>query len=98
MLLKAAQGDMGGKENEQMGVGQDWICFYIEKEYGIEKDEEIGHIVRKNSIEKRGRGGRGGGGEVRGRGGEGEEGEGGRDREFLPRNIPVATGIPMLPF
>ena len=41
---------------------------------------------------------RGGGGEARGRGGEGEEGEGGRDREFLPRNIPVATGIPMLPF
>ena len=82
MLLKATQGVMGGEETEQMGVGQDWICFYIEKEYGIEKDEEIGHIVRKNSIEKRGRGGgeaRGGGeGEGEGRGGEGE---GGRERQ-----------------
>ena len=28
---KTAQGVMGGKENEQMGVGQDWVCFDVER-------------------------------------------------------------------
>ena len=26
--------DVGGEENEQMDVGQDWVCFDVEKEYG----------------------------------------------------------------
>ena len=35
------QGFMGGEENQQMGVGQDWMCFDVEKEYGGEEDEVI---------------------------------------------------------
>ena len=26
---------MDGEENEQMGVGEDWVCFDVEKEYGV---------------------------------------------------------------
>ena len=29
---------MGGEENEQMGVGEDWVCFDVKKEYGGEED------------------------------------------------------------
>ena len=32
---------MDGEENEEMGVGEDWICFDVEKEYGGEEDEVI---------------------------------------------------------
>ena len=38
VLSKTAQGVMGGEENEQMGVGEDWVCFDVEKEYGVEED------------------------------------------------------------
>ena len=30
---------MIGEENEQMSVGQDWVCFDVEKDYGEEEDE-----------------------------------------------------------
>ena len=36
-----AQGVMGGEENEQMGVGEDWVCFDVEKEYDGEEDEVL---------------------------------------------------------
>ena len=36
-----------------MSVGEDWVCFYVEEEYVGEEDEVIGHIVRKNGMEKR---------------------------------------------
>ena len=36
-----AQGVMGGEENEQMGVGQVWVCLYVENEFGGEEDEII---------------------------------------------------------
>ena len=29
---------MGGEENEQMGVGEDLVCFDVEKEYGGERE------------------------------------------------------------
>ena len=64
---------MGGKENEQMGIGQDWVCFDAEKECGG-KDEVLWPHRPKNSTEKIA----GGGGK------EGERGggrEGGRERE-----------------
>ena len=32
---------MDGEENEQMGVGEDWVCFDVEKEYGGEEDDVI---------------------------------------------------------
>ena len=32
---------MGGEENEQMGVGEDWVSFDVEKEYGGEEDEVL---------------------------------------------------------
>ena len=32
---------MDGEENEQMGVGEDWVCFDVEKEYGGEEDEVL---------------------------------------------------------
>ena len=32
---------MGGDENEQIGVGQDWVCFDVEKVYGGEEDEVL---------------------------------------------------------
>ena len=41
MLSKTAQGVMGGEENEQMGVGENWVCSDVEKEYGGEEDEVI---------------------------------------------------------
>ena len=30
---------MDGEENEQMGVGEDWVCFDVEKEYAGDEDE-----------------------------------------------------------
>ena len=41
VLSKTAQGVTGGEENEQMGVGQDWVCFDVEKKYGGEEDEVL---------------------------------------------------------
>ena len=41
VLSKTAHGVMGEEENEQMGVGQDWVCLYVEKEYGGEEDEVL---------------------------------------------------------
>ena len=41
LLSKTAQGVMDGEENEEMGVGEDWVCFDVEKEYGGEEDEVI---------------------------------------------------------
>ena len=41
MLSKTSQGVMGGEENEQMGVGEDWVCFDVEKEHGGEEDEVL---------------------------------------------------------
>ena len=38
-------GLMDGEENEQMGVGQDWVCFDVEKDYG-------GEVVWPQSSEK----------------------------------------------
>ena len=32
---------MEGEEHEQMGVGEDLVCFDVEKEYGGEEDEVI---------------------------------------------------------
>ena len=32
---------MEGEENEQMGVGEDWVCFDVEKEYGGEEDDVL---------------------------------------------------------
>ena len=37
----SAQGVMGGEENEQIGAGEDWVCFDVEKEYGGEEDEVL---------------------------------------------------------
>ena len=37
----SAQGVMGGEENEQIGIGEDWVCFDVEKEYGEEEDEVL---------------------------------------------------------
>ena len=63
---------MGGKENEQMGIGQDWVCFDAEKECGG-KDEVLWPHRPKNSTEKIV------GGREGGRGGR--EGERERERE-----------------
>ena len=41
MLSKTAQSVTGEKENEQMGVGQDWVCFDVEKDCGGEEDEVL---------------------------------------------------------
>ena len=41
MLSKTAQDVMGGEENEQMGVGENWVCSDVEKEYGGEEDEVL---------------------------------------------------------
>ena len=32
---------MEGEENEQMGVGEDWVSFDVEKEYVGEEDEVL---------------------------------------------------------
>ena len=32
---------MDGEENEHMGVGEDWGCFDVEKEYVGEEDEVL---------------------------------------------------------
>ena len=32
---------MEGEEHEQMGVGEDLVCFDVEKEYGGEEDEVV---------------------------------------------------------
>ena len=39
VLSNTALGVMGGEENEQMCVRQDWVCFDVEKEYGGEEDD-----------------------------------------------------------
>ena len=39
-LVKTRQ-PMDGEENEQMGVGEDWVCFDVEKEYVGEEDEVL---------------------------------------------------------
>ena len=41
VLSKTAQGVMCGEENEQMGVGEDWVCCDGENEYGGEEDEVL---------------------------------------------------------
>ena len=38
MLSRTAQSVMDGEGNEQIGVGEDWVCFDVEKEYGGEED------------------------------------------------------------
>ena len=43
---------MDGEENEQMGFGEDWVCFDAEKGYAERKMRFFGHIVRKNGMEK----------------------------------------------
>ena len=40
---------MEGEENEQMGVGEDCVCFDVEKEYGREEDE----VLRPHRPEER---------------------------------------------
>ena len=32
---------MNGEENERMGVGQDRVCFGVEKEHGGEEDDVL---------------------------------------------------------
>ena len=45
---------MDGEENEQMGVGEDWVCFDVEKEYVGEEDEVIWpHRPEERYMEKR---------------------------------------------
>ena len=44
---------MEGEENEQMGVGEDWACFDVDKEYGGEEMRFFGHIIRKNGMKNR---------------------------------------------
>ena len=41
LLLLLLHGVMGGEENDQMGVGQDWVCFDGDKWYGGEEDEVL---------------------------------------------------------
>ena len=53
VLSKTAQGVMGGEENEQMGDGQDLVCFHVKKEYGGEEDEVLWPHRPKNSMVKR---------------------------------------------
>ena len=55
---------MGGEENEQMGVGEDWVCSDVEKEYGGEEDEVLWPL---NGMEKRLMQGKVGGKRRRGR-------------------------------
>ena len=43
---------MDGKENEQMGVGEDWVCFDVEKEYGGEEDEVLWPHRREERYEE----------------------------------------------
>ena len=53
VLSKIAQGVMGGEENEQICVGQDRVCFDVEKEYGGEEDEVLWlHCPKQHSGEK----------------------------------------------
>ena len=51
MLSTTAQGVMGGEENKQMGVGQDWVCCDVEEESGGEEGEVIWTIRPKSSME-----------------------------------------------
>ena len=32
---------MDGEEHDQMGVGEDWVCFDVEKEYIREEDDVL---------------------------------------------------------
>ena len=52
VLSKTAQSVMGGEENEQMGVGQDLVCFDVEKEYGGEEDEVLWSQSVKTALKK----------------------------------------------
>ena len=40
-VIEDCLGCHGRRKNEQMGVGEDWVCFDVEKEYVGEKDEVI---------------------------------------------------------
>ena len=40
-VIEDCLGCHGRRENEQMGVGEDWVCFDVEKEYGGEEDEVL---------------------------------------------------------
>ena len=40
-VIEYCLGCHGQKENEQMGVGEDWVCFDVEKEYIGEEDEVL---------------------------------------------------------
>ena len=44
---------MGGEENEQMSVGEDWVNFDVEKEYGGEEDDVLWPHRPKKCIVKR---------------------------------------------
>ena len=45
---------MDGGENEQMGVGEDCVCFDVEKEYVGEEDEVLWqHRTEERCMEKR---------------------------------------------
>ena len=35
VLSKIAQSVMGGEGDEQMGVGQDWVCFFGGEKYEV---------------------------------------------------------------
>ena len=39
VLSKTTHGVMDGEENVQIGVGDGWVCFDVEKEYEREEDE-----------------------------------------------------------
>ena len=40
------------QENEEMGDGEDWVCFDVEKEYGGEEDDILCPYRPKKSMEK----------------------------------------------
>ena len=50
VLLETTQIVVVGEKNKQVGVGQDWVWFDVEKE---SKMRFFGHITRKDIIEKR---------------------------------------------
>ena len=53
VLSNTVHGGMGGELNEQMGVGQYWVCFHVDKEYGGKEDEVIYPNRPKKHIEIR---------------------------------------------
>ena len=44
---------MDGEENEQMCVGEDWVYFDVEKEYGGEEDEVLWPRFREKTALKK---------------------------------------------